>query len=305
LEGVSFGYSFADPDAPERHAIQYYEMLGCRAIYADGWKAVSYHPIQDHRPGLDVVGWELYDLRADPTECHDLAAEHPERCAALVELWWSEAEKYQVLPVDNRPFSDFVLDRPGLASERELYVYWPGRAPVPEVVAAPTKSRPHTITAHLRIGEGDDGASPEGVLAVQGSVLGGWSFHVRAGTLTYVHNLSGWREYRVAAPLPPLPTGSHQLAFRFTPADGGVHRGELLVDGSVIGAGDIKRVAWNRYSLTGHGLTVGYAAGIPPCDRDYRAPFAFGPALDRVEIAVGGTPFVDVAAEVADIVASQ
>jgi hypothetical protein len=121
-----------------------------------------------------------------------------------------------------------------------------------------------------------------------------------------VHNLSGWREYRVAAPLPPLAAGEHALAFRFTPGDGGVHRGELLVDGTVIGEGDIKRFTWSRYSLTGHGLTVGYATGIPPCDRDYGAPFTFtGAELDRVEIDVGGPGALDVEAEVADIIGSQ
>ena len=308
LEGVSFAYSFGDAAAPERHTTQYYEMLGCRAIYHEGWKAVVYHPIQDDRPGLDVAGWELYDLRSDPTECHDLAAQQPERCRELVERWWVEAAKHQVLPLDNRPFSDFVLSRPSFVPDRPSYVYWPGGAPIPEGLAAPTKNRPHTITAHVMVGDdaGPEGAGPEGAIAVQGSVLGGWSFHIQDGNLTYVHNLSGWREYRVAAPLPALPPGEHRLAFRFIPGDGGLHRGELLVDGEVVGAGDIKRFTWNRYSITGHGLTIGYATGIPPCDRDYRAPFTFaGCTLDRVEIDVGGTPFLDVAAEVADVMASQ
>jgi arylsulfatase A-like enzyme len=304
LEGVSFAYAVDDPEAPERHTTQYYEMFGCRAIYHEGWKAVVYHPIQEEEPGLDVAEWELYDLRADPAECHDLAAEQPDRLGDVVERWWAEAARYQVLPLDNRPFSDLVLDRPPPVPERSRYVYWPGRAPVPETVAANTKNRPHTVTAVLRVDEGGD-ADLEGVLAVQGSVLGGWSFHIQAGTIVYAHNLSGWREYRVTAALPSLAPGEHRVGFRFTPGGGGPHRGELLVDGDVVGTGAIKRAAWSRYSITGHGLTVGYATGIPPCDRDYRAPFAFGPALDRVEIEVGGTATVDVEATVADILASQ
>jgi arylsulfatase A-like enzyme len=303
LDGVSFAYAFAEPDAPERHQTQYYEMFGCRAIYHDGWKAVVYHPIQEDEPGLDVVGWELYDLRADPSECHDLAQEEPDRCRDLVERWWTEAAAHQVLPLDNRPFSDLVLERPRGVPERERYVYWPGRSPVPEAQAAPTKNRPHTITAHLRLTEEESALA--GVLAVQGSVLGGWSFHVLANELVYVHNLSGWREYRIAAALPPLGAGEHELAFRFTPSDGGKHRGELVVDGDVIGEGEIARFTWNRYSITGHGLTVGHARGIPPCDREYSSPFAFGPALDRVVIDVGGTAVVDAAAEAADLLTSQ
>ena len=278
-------------------------MFGCRGIYHDGWKAVVYQPIQAEQPPLDAPGWELYDLRSDPTECHDLAAAEPARLEALVELWWAEAERNQVLPLDNRPFSSFVLERPTAVRPRRRHVYWPGHGPVPEAVAAPTKNRPHTITAFVRVADGD--GAPEGALAVQGSVLGGWSFHVRDGSLVYVHNLSGWREYRVSAPLPRLDPGEHRLAFRFTPGTDGGHRGELLVDDDLIGEGPIERVVWSRYSITGHGLTIGYAAGIPPCDRDYRAPFPFGPALDRVEIEVDGQPQVDAEAEAADAIASQ
>jgi arylsulfatase len=302
MAGVSFAYSLDDAAAPERHTTQYYEMFGCRALYHEGWKAVVYHAIQDDEPGLDAVGWELYDLRSDPTECHDLAAQEPARLEELIGRWWAEAEKYQVLPLDNRPFSEFVLGRPPDVPERSRYVYWPGRAPVPESQAAPTRNRRHTITAHFTLaGDGDQVA---GVLAAQGSGLGGWSFHVQDGALAYVHNLSGWREYRVVAPLPPLGPGPHRLAFRFMPGDGGPGRGELLVDDDVVGTGDIKRHAWSRYSLTGHGLTVGYAIGLPPTD-DYRAPFTFTGALDRVEIEVDGVPYLDAEAEAADVIAIQ
>ncbi|MDZ7731971.1 MAG: arylsulfatase [Acidimicrobiia bacterium] len=82
VEGVSFIYTFDDPDAPERHTTQYYEMFGCRAIYHEGWKAVTYHEIQADEPGLERASWELYDLRADPTECHDLAEERPSGCGS-------------------------------------------------------------------------------------------------------------------------------------------------------------------------------------------------------------------------------
>jgi arylsulfatase len=303
LAGVSFAYSLDDADAPERHTTQYYEMFGCRAIYHEGWKAVVYHAIQEDEPPLDAGGWELYDLRHDPTECNDLAAADAERLDALVELWWAEAERYQVLPLDNRPFSEFVLGRPPGIVDRTRYVYWPARAPVPEMQAAPTRNRRHTITAHVAVTSED--AAPSGVLAAQGSVLGGWSFHVHDGSLAYVHNLSGWREYRVSAPLPRLALGPHRLGFRFTPGDGGPARGELLVDGDVVGAGEIKRSAWSRYSLTGHGLTIGYSCATPPADNDYRGPFPFTGDLDRVEIELDGPTFLDPAIEAADVIAMQ
>lgn len=305
IEGTSFAYSFGAPDAPERHTTQYYEMFGCRAIYHEGWKAVVYHPIQSDDPGLDRVGWELYHLRADPSECHDLAAEQPVRLAALVERWWIEAARHQVLPLDNRPFSELVLERPRPVEPRRRYVYRPGRSPVPESVAANVKNRPHRITAHVSL----DGHGPvEGALAVQGSVLGGWSFHLLGdGRLCYVHNLSGWREYRIEGPVGErLGPGEHRLAFTFTPGrDGAVHRGVLLVDGDEVAAGDIERTTWSRFSITGAGLTVGWSPDFSPADRDYRGPFRFTGRIDRVEIDVDGDGFVDAEAEAADAIRSQ
>jgi arylsulfatase A-like enzyme len=305
LDGVSFAATFADAAAPERHTTQYYEMFGCRAIYHEGWKAVTYHPIQVDEPGLDAVTWELYDLAADPSECDDLAAAQPDRLATLVDLWWREAARHQVLPLDNRPFSDLVLDRPRPVPPRRRYVYRPDRAPVPESVAANVRNRPHAITAHV----GLDGDRPaEGVLAVQGSVLGGWSFHLLGdGRLCYVHNLAGWREYRVeGAVADRLGPGHHALGFRFTPGAGGApHRGTLLVDGEEVAAGTIERVTWSRFSITGAGLTVGWAADFSPADRDYRGPFRFTGRLDRVEIDVDGDDAVDPEAEAADAIRSQ
>jgi arylsulfatase A-like enzyme len=305
IEGTGFAYTFSEAEAPERHTTQYYEMFGCRAIYHEGWKAAVYHPIQAGESGLDRVGWELYDLRADPSECHDRAAAETERLQALIERWWIEAARHQVLPLDNRPFSDLVLGRPGSVEPRGRYVYRPGRAPVPETMAANVRNRPHSITAYI----GVDGHGPvEGVLAVQGSVLGGWSFHLLGdGRLCYVHNLSGWREYRVEGTVGErLAPGEHTLAFTFTPGgDGAAHRGRLFVDGEEIAAGDIERVTWSRFSITGAGLTVGWSADFSPADRDYRGPFRFTGRLDRVEIGVGGEAFVDAGAEAEDIVRSQ
>jgi arylsulfatase A-like enzyme len=297
IEGTSFAYSFADAAAPERHATQYYEMFGCRALYHEGWKAVTYHPIQSDAPGLDRSAWELYDLRADPSECNDLAAEHPDQLQALVERWWIEAARHQVLPLDNRPFSELVFGRPPAVPPRERYVYWPDRAPVPENVAAHVKNRPHSVTAYVEI----DGQGPvAGALAVQGSVLGGWSFHLLAdGRLCYVHNLAGWRSYRIEGPVGErLAPGAHALSFRFLPgSDGAAHRGALLVDGEEIATGTIERATWSKFSLTGAGLTVGWARDFSPADGDYRGAFPFTGRLDRVEIDVDGDAFVDADAE--------
>lgn len=292
LEGASFLATLEDPDEPAPRATQYYEMLGCRAIYHEGWKAVVYHPIQSDEPGLDTDAWELYDVTADPSECVDLADAEPERLAELVDLWWAEAEKYQVLPLDNRPFSEFVIDRPR-PPDRERYVYYPNAAMVPEPVAVNLKNRSFLITAEIEVAEGDDPV--EGVVMVEGTVLGGWSLHVADSRLSYVHNVSGYAELRVDAAV-TLPAGPHTLGFRFDRTADFTGRGTLLVDGQDVGGTDLAGLTMNRYSITGDGLTVGYALGIPPCD-DYVAPFRFTAGLQRVVVDVRGSPFVDAEAE--------
>jgi arylsulfatase len=217
----------------------------------------------------------------------------------MVERWWQEAERNQVLPLDNRPFSELVFARPPAVPPRERYTYWPGRAPVPEAVAVNVRGRPHAVTAHVTIEPGL--GVVEGVLLVQGSVLGGWSFHLLAdGRLCYVHNLAGWRHYRVEAPIGVLPPGDHELGFRFTPP-----ALELVVDGAVVGAGEVKRTAWSRFSLTGAGLTAGWSPDLSPAADDYRGRFAFTGTLHRVDVDVSGLPALDPTAEAADAISSQ
>lgn len=303
IAGVSFASTFDRADAAEVHRTQYYEMFGCRALYHDGWKAVTYHPIQADEPGLAEARWELYDLRADPSECHDLADAEPERLAELVDRWWQEAERNGVLPLDNRPFSDMVFGRPSSVAPRRRYTYWPGRAPVPESVAVNVRGRPHSITAHITV-RGDEPVI-EGVLIAQGSVLGGWSFHLLGdGRLVYLYNLAGYRTYRVEAQVPPgggsLAAGDHQLAMRFTPP-----AVELLVDGAVVGTGEVRRTAWSRLSLTGAGLTAGWSPDFSPADVDYRGRFPFTGVLHRVDIDVEDEPALDAEAEASAAVAAQ
>lgn len=299
LDGVSFASTFHDRAAAEVRRTQYYEMLGCRAVYREGWKAVTYHEIQSDEPGLDAAPWELYDLRADPSECHDLATSRPELLEELVELWWGEAERNRVLPLDNRPFSELVFGRTPSVAPRRRYTYWPGRAPVPESVAVNVRGRPHRITAHVTIPADLDVV--EGVLAVQGSVLGGWSFHlIGDGRLVYVHNLAGWRLYRAEADIGRLPAGDHTLAFDFDPP-----RALLMVDDGVVGEGEIRRTAWSRFSLTGAGLTAGWAPDLSPADLDYRGRFEFTGTLHHVDIDVDGSPEIDPEQEVVDIITSQ
>ena len=299
LEGVSIASTFNDAGAREVHDTQYYEMFGCRALYHEGWKAVTYHPIQVDEPSLADDVWELYHVDEDVSECHDLAAEHPEKLQELVERWWIEASRYQVLPLDNRPLSELVFERPSSVPPRSQYVYFANGASVPEGVAVNVRNRSHSVIAEVEIG--DSGA--EGVLLAQGSLLGGWSLYVRDGQLRYVHNLSGLEEHRVDANV-RLDAGRHVLRFDFERT--GEHRGvgRLLVDGEPVGEAPIPHFTPTRFSISGAGLTCGYDSELAVTD-DYRSPFRFTGRIEHVTVAVDGEPFIDPEDEVERAIVTQ
>ena len=298
IEGTSFLETFGTAQAADRHETQYYEMFGCRALYHRGWKAVTYRPIQDVT-SFDQDTWELYDVRHDPTECHDLAAEHPERLRELIARWWAEAERYGVLPLDSRAFSDLVLGRPSQVPQRHRYVYYPGMAAVPEAAAVNVRNRSHTIIATVTVPSG----GAEGVLAAQGSLLGGWSFYVQHGRLRYVHNFVGLEEHRVVSTVELTP-GAHSLTFRF--ARTGEHRGDatLLIDGAVVAEAEIPRFTPTRFSLTGAGLTCGRGGALAVTD-DYSGRFPFTGVLEHVVIEVDGPPYCDAAGEAVVAIRTQ
>src|SRR5262249_39996382 len=177
IEGTSFAYLLDDGAAAGRHTTQYFEMLGSRAIHHDGWKAVTFKPLGhmygdgiDPDAPFDTDRWELYHVAEDFSECDDVADAQPEQLARLVDLWWREARRYSVLPLDNRPLAALMNPRPRRAAARSVYRYRPG-APVPETVAVDVRNRTHRITATIDVA---DGVVPSGVLVGLGSTLGGF-----------------------------------------------------------------------------------------------------------------------------------
>lgn len=299
LDGASALATFADPSAPDPRSTQYYEMFGCRALYDSGWKAVTYHPIQSDDPGLEHAVWELYDVRVDPSECHDLADREPERLARMIDRWWQEAERHDVLPLDNRPFSDFVLDRPKSIPERGRYVYYPGRTAIPEPAAVNVRNRSHRITAYVQVAA----SPPEGVLLAQGSRLGGWTFYVQHGCLHYVHNYVGLEESGVQVPL-ELAAGAHTLGFAFSKT--GEHRGAaaLLLDGEVLARADLPHFTPVRFSLLGAGLSCGRDVGLPVTTA-YDHEFPFTGVLERVVVEVDGAAWLDPEEEATAAISQQ
>jgi arylsulfatase A-like enzyme len=320
VDGISFGYLLG-PDggtAAERHHTQYFEMFGSRAIYHRGWKAVAFHPIgplyDDQNPNapFDEDVWELYHVAEDLSESRDLAAEHPRMLHELTELWWQEASRNQVLPLDNRVLWTLVNPRPDRRRPRDRYEYFPGGAQVPESVAVNVRNRSHALIVDLLAGEpgaadgAADGATDraaDGVLLALGSALGGWSLHVLGGRLRYVHNLYG-KERHVVEAAEVLRAGPHRVEFAFTKDDGLGGTGVLRCDGREIARAVIPRFTPSGFNGVGAGLTCGYEWG-PAVGTGYSAPFEFGGTIRGAWVATTGPVVRDPLAELEAILAEQ
>ncbi len=311
VDGTSFAYLFAadGADAAGRRTTQHFEMLGSRALYHEGWKAVTFKPLGPITEGtgsntfmapFDDDVWELYHVAVDPSEIRDLADEEPERLARMIDRWWEEAARHHVLPLDNRILYTILNPPPNRILQRRHHRYVPFGAPVPESIAVDVRNRSHEITASVLV---DDGVVPEGVLLALGCVLGGWSLQVHDGRLRYLHNLYG-KSVDVIESARVIGAGAHTLGFRYERVDDEGGRGELLVDGDVVGAGPIARFTPIRYNNTGAGLSCGYELG-PPVGAGYDAPFRWNSGLTEVVVEVTGEPRVDPLKEFERIMTEQ
>ena len=232
--------------------------------------------------------WELYHVDEDFSECHDLAAEHPEKLEELIDVWWREAERNQVLPLDNRPFIAMLEPGPTGVPHRDRYVYRRSGSRVSEEMAADVKGRSHTIEASVEI----PGDGAEGVLLAMGSILGGYSLYVADRHLQYVHNYLGRDEHHLVSSQ-TIPSGSCELGFAFETEGrfkGGV--ASLTINGELVAEDEIPRYTPVRFSITDAGLTCGEDAGSAVTSR-YRAPFPFTGTLHRVVVTVDGEKTVD------------
>jgi len=237
FHGVSFAHTLDEPDAPTRHHLQYYEMLGSRALYHDGWKAVVFHPParmaydgSDARRSFDDDVWELYHVAGDFSECHDVADTYPDKLAELQALWWSEAERNLVLPLNNQPgrFGDRRL-------RRDRYVFHPGISSIPETVAPNLRNRHFQIVAALDVPI--DGPC-DGLLVGHGGHSGGYALYLRGRRLRYVNNLLGAQYTTISASV-ELPSGAVLARATFTPTGRFQGDVELFYDDVPVGRGHI------------------------------------------------------------------
>ncbi|MFT7327630.1 MAG: hypothetical protein ACI88S_002061 [Ilumatobacter sp.] len=282
LEGHSFAPTISNGDTPNVKTTQYYEMLGSRAIWHDGWTAVTWH-----RPGTDWADdpWELYHQDVDYSQAHDLAREHPDKLAELVALWWDEARAHNVLPLDDRGRERFIDPlRPTASEDRDVYRYFPGSTPIPNPSLPLILNCPHSLTAHLTLSDGD-----EGVLVCQGAELAGWSFFVQNGRAHYVHNVLKIEMSELVS-ANPLPTGQPiEVCVDYAPIEQGWGRAVMSVDGAVVATNERMRITPMGYSMVQEGFAVGKSWGTPVAYEHYQGAYEFTGDLRVIELRTDPT----------------
>jgi arylsulfatase A-like enzyme len=298
LEGVSFRSTFESDDVPTPKETGFFSMLGSRAIWQKGWKAVSVHPTIAGWGHYEDDRWELYDTTKDLTEMHDLAAEHPAKVQELVNLWFHEAGKYNGLPLTDMLAVEVLADptRPQVAPPRDRYVYYPDTAEVPETASVNIRNRSYSIAVEVEVDSEDAG----GVLFSHGARFGGHALYVKDRKLKYVYNFVGSKE-QVVESSKEIPTGNVILGATFVregdsmPTTGTL---SLFIDDEKVGEGTIMTQPGN-FSLVGEGLNVGKDPA-EPVTRDYpgSSPYAFtGGTIKQAIVDVSGEQYVDLEKE--------
>lgn len=289
IEGVSMGYTFADARAPSRHRVQYFEMIGNRGIYADGWLAGTVHKApweREPRAPLLQDRWELYDTRGDFSLAEDLAARYPGKLKEMQDLFLAEAVKYNVLPIDDRLIERFnarLAGRPDVMGERNSLVLHEGMTGLMEDVFINVKNRSVSVTADVVVPRQGAG----GVILAQGGRFGGWSLHLRSGKLVYSYNYLGLERTSVESTTPVAP-GSATVRMEFAYDGGGLGKGgavTLLVNGKKVGEGRIARTQPLAFSAE-DGTDVGMDEGTPVVEDYEPATTRFTGSIGKVVVEV-------------------
>ena len=294
FDGESFAPALRDGAAAARSRPQYFEMFGHRGIWADGWKAVAFHP---RGQAFDDDVWELYQLDQDFNENHDLAAARPEQLQALVAQWWREAERCQVLPLDDRFGQRFAENGRRVQGSRRQFVMHAGMGHLPNDIAPDIRGRNYSIEADVSLPEG----GAEGVLIAHGDATSGYSLYLQGGHLVHDLNIGG--VHKVLRSDRPVTAGHHRLAVQVVlgawvpytcPMAGPIkvpeHRtATLLIDGEPVGS-LVSPHGFNNF-ISWSGLDIGLDRGSPVSH--YAAPFAFTGKLRRVTVTLDPLQVLD------------
>ena len=288
IQGVSMAYSFDNGRAKSHRTMQYFEMLGNRGIYKDGWMATTRHgrlPWQTLGGGTGNFGndpWELYNIDEDFTQAENLAAKYPGKVKALQAAFLVEAKKYNVLPLDDRLSERFDASlRPNPLAGLKKFSYGPGISGISESAVLNTHNVPFTITADLEVGD----AGSEGVLAAIGGITSGWSLYVKDGKPTFYYNFFEVDHSRIQSS-EPLPKGKSSVRVEFTPVEPGLGKPadvKVFVNGKETGSGRVGKTVPFRYSA--EPFDIGRDT-VSPVSKDYKVPYVFQGRIEQVTIEV-------------------
>jgi hypothetical protein len=302
IEGVSMVYTFdrANADAPSKHHTQYFEMMGDHALYHDGWIAgtkvmrppwITSGPVSQDPAGF---AWELYDVTHDWTQCENLADKHPQKLKELQQLFWAEAAKYQVLPLDASVATRLVVPRPSITAGRNVFTYAGELTGTPNGDAPSILNASYNFKAEVEMPEG----GAEGMIVTQGGRFCGYGFYLLKGKPVFLWNLVDLNRVRWEGP-EALSPGRHTLEFDFR-YDGlgpgtlafnnlsGIGRagtGVLKVDGKEVASQKMEHtipliMQWDE------NFDVGADTGTPVDDKDYQCPFRFTGRLNKLTLTI-------------------
>jgi len=288
IEGASMIYTFDQSTAPSVRRTQYFEMFGNRAIYQDGWIAATTPagpPWSSEVPKVDVIDgyeWELYNVEEDFSESQNLAGSLPDKLTQLHKVFYSEAAKYGVLPLDNdRVMRLNPTNRPSLTQGRTSYTYHSGSKRIPEGVAPDIKNKSWSLKARVEIPE----SGAEGIIATLGGLFDGWALYLEKGRPVFHYNFGDVAHYEIAAPQALTP-GRHTILFDFLYDGGGIGKGGtgvLIVDDQQVAQGRIKKTVAVRFTMSVETLDIGEDTGTP-VNLNYDVPFRFTGQIESVVI---------------------
>jgi len=290
LDGVSMKYSFDNNDAPTNHPEQYYELFGNRALYKDGWKAVTIHG--NRMPWIlastsdfkDDV-WELYNIDEDFSESHNVADQHPEKLEELKARWEELAWENNVFPLYDDMIQRIAKQQGRLFGDRKVFTYYyPGAQRIAEKASAPVKGKSHTIETTLNLT-----GKEEGVIVACGGFTGGYTLFIKNNKVYFDYNYYHGLYYTIESPT--LPQGNVDIKFNFIES-GGVTpglpggKGELYVNGKKVGEVDMPDMHISTFSLS-ETFDVGIDAGTPVSNK-YRITnhYPYTGELDKVIVTL-------------------
>jgi arylsulfatase len=287
IEGISFAATLEDRKAESKRQTQYFELACNRGLYHKGWMASSpsFVPWDPNRGDWDPdkAPWELYNIEEDFSQANDLAAKHPEKLRELQDLWWVEAAKYSVLPLDWRGtirMNAEAMGRPSLIRGRSRMEYYAGMTGLPDAAAPSMLNKSWTITAEVELPD----AKTNGMIVTHGGLEGGYGLYMRDGKLTFVYNYLAV-ERPTFTSKEALPKGKTTIVVDFVYDGGGMGKGgkiTMTASGKKVAEGRLERTVPVQFSIC-EGLDIGMDSGSP-VDFTYQLPFAFTGKVEKVTI---------------------